>query len=54
MSSNLCESQVVETTVVQAVELHCRVELLEWWCELIQANVEIIKEDYQKKIDAMK
>lgn len=53
MSSNLCESQASEITVAQAVELQCKVELLEGRCELIQANVDIIKEDYQKKIDAI-
>lgn len=34
--------------------LHCKVELLERRCELIQANMHIIKEDYQKKLDAVK
>ena len=54
MSSNLCESQASEITVAQAVELQCKVELLEGRCELIQENVNIIKEDYLKKIDAIK
>lgn len=54
MSSNLFESQASEITVAQAVELQCKVELLEGRCKLIQANVDIIKEDYLKKIDAIK
>ena len=36
MSSNLYESQAAEITVAYGEELHCKVELLERRCKLLQ------------------